>query len=110
MLRSRSGGAAKTKYYRGVGCNFCSNPGFSDRMARLNEVYRSEAELRPWVRFVDSYALFANEAGAYEAFLPGVDGTVQDLRQGDGIHLSRPGGDLLARNVLDQIEADADLG
>jgi hypothetical protein len=31
------------------------------------------------------------------------------MRQGDGIHLSRAGGDLLAQAVLDQIEADADL-
>ncbi|QGG96115.1 SGNH/GDSL hydrolase family protein [Actinomarinicola tropica] len=92
-----------------VGQPIMRDPGFSDRMAQLNEIFRSEAELRPWVRFVDSYDLFANDGGAYEAFLPGVDGTVQDLRQGDGIHLSRAGGDLLARTVLDVVEADADL-
>ncbi|MGY6501660.1 MAG: SGNH/GDSL hydrolase family protein [Acidimicrobiales bacterium] len=82
---------------------------FAANMAGLNEIYRSEAESRPWIRYVDSYALFSNDAGSYEAFLPGLDGRVQDLRQGDGIHLSRPGGDLLARRVLDRIEADADL-
>lgn len=92
-----------------VGQPIMRDPGFSDRMARLNEIFRSEAETRPWVRYIDSYSMFASASGAYEAFLPGVDGTVQDLRQGDGIHLSRPGGDLLARAVLDQIEADADL-
>jgi type IV pilus assembly protein PilB len=27
-----SGGAEKTKFYRGVGCNFCSNTGYSDRI------------------------------------------------------------------------------
>ena len=82
---------------------------FSQRMAGLNAIYRDEAESRPWVRYVDSFALFSNSAGQYEAFLPGLDGRVQDLRQGDGIHLSRPGGDLLARRVLDLIEADARL-
>lgn len=92
-----------------VGQPIMRDPGFSDRMAQLNEIYRSEAELRPWVRYIDSYSMFADDSGAYQACLPGVDGTVQDLRQGDGIHLSRPGGDVLARAVLDQIEADADL-
>lgn len=92
-----------------VGQPIMRDAAFSDRMAQLNEIFRSEAELRPWVRFVDSYSLFSSSSGSYEAFLPGVDGTVQDLRQGDGIHLSRQGGDLLARRVLDQIEADANL-
>ncbi|MBK5223888.1 MAG: DUF459 domain-containing protein [Acidimicrobiia bacterium] len=92
-----------------VGQPIMREPGFSQRMATLNEVFQSEAATRPWVRYVDSYTLFANDAGAYEAFLPGLDGTVADMRQGDGIHLSRPGGNVLARKVLDVIEADADL-
>ncbi|MCW2681820.1 MAG: type pilus assembly protein PilB [Frankiales bacterium] len=29
---SESGGAAKTKFYKGIGCNFCSGTGFSDRI------------------------------------------------------------------------------
>jgi type IV pilus assembly protein PilB len=29
---NESGGAAKSKFYRGTGCNFCSNTGFSDRI------------------------------------------------------------------------------
>lgn len=92
-----------------VGQPIMRSASFSQRMATLNTIFEEEAATRPWVRYVDSYSMFANSAGAYEAFLPGVDGSVQDLRQGDGIHLSRPGGDLLARRVLDLIEADANL-
>lgn len=92
-----------------VGQPIMRSGNFSTRMAGLNAIYQEEAASRPWVTYVDSYSMFANDAGAYEAFLPGVDGTVQDLRQGDGIHLSRAGGDLLARHVLDLIEADANL-
>lgn len=80
---------------------------FSARMEGLNEIYRTEAASRPWVRYVDAWSLFADGSGSYSAFLPGLDGTVQDMRQGDGIHLSRAGGDVLARAVLDLIEADA---
>ncbi|MFP4514268.1 MAG: DUF459 domain-containing protein [Acidimicrobiales bacterium] len=92
-----------------VGQPIMRSAGFSERMAGLNAIYREEAESRPWVRYVDSYSLFADDSGQYEAFLPGVDGQVQDLRQGDGIHLSRAGGDLLARRVLDLVEDDAGL-
>jgi hypothetical protein len=92
-----------------VGQPIMRSAGFSERMAGLNAIYREEAASRPWIRFVDTWPLFSNSAGQYEAFLPGVDGRVQDLRQGDGIHLSRAGGDLLARHVLDLIEADAGL-
>jgi len=92
-----------------VGQPIMRDADFSSRMAGVNEIYRSEAESRPWVRYIDAYEMFADDSGAYEAFLPDVAGDVQDMRQGDGIHLSRPGGDLLARAVLDQIEADAKL-
>ena len=92
-----------------VGQPIMRSGSFSERMASVNAIYRDEAESRPWVRYVDAYAMFANDAGQYEAFLPGLDGRVQDMRQGDGIHLTRAGGDLLARHVLDLIEADARL-
>lgn len=90
-----------------VGQPIMRDAAFSSRMAQLNEIYSSEASSRPWVKYVDSYAMFANASGNYEAYLPGLDGAVHDMRQGDGIHLSRPGGDLLARHVLDLVEADA---
>jgi hypothetical protein len=83
---------------------------FSARMAGLNQIYADEAATRPWVRFVDTFPLFSDETGAYEAFLPDDTGTVEDLRQGDGIHLSRAGGDRLASHVLDRITAEAGVG
>ncbi|MFA5565364.1 MAG: DUF459 domain-containing protein [Acidimicrobiia bacterium] len=92
-----------------VGQPIMRDSAFSGRMAQLNEIYSSEAATRPWVKFIDSYSMFANESGNYEAYLTGLDGSVHDMRQGDGIHLSRPGGDLLARHVLDLIEADANI-
>ena len=92
-----------------VGQPVMRSDGFSERMAALNSIYEEEATSRPWVRYIDTYSMFADDAGGYEAFLPGPDGRVQDLRQGDGIHLTRAGGDLLAGYVLDLIEADANL-
>ena len=82
---------------------------FDARMQRLNEIYEGQAELREQVLYFDSVPLFSNDSGAYEAFLPALDGAVRDLRQGDGVHLSRPGGDLLADAVLDLLGEQIDL-
>jgi len=92
-----------------VGQPIMRSGGFSERMAGLNRIYAEEAATRPWIRFVDTFPMFSGPSGGYEAFLPGVDGTVQDLRQGDGIHLSRAGGDLLAEAVLDDVETEAGI-
>ncbi len=82
---------------------------FDAKMQRLNEIYESQAALRQQVLFFDSVQMFSNDAGAYEAFLPALDGSVRDLRQQDGVHLSRAGGDLLADGVLDLLGEQVDL-
>lgn len=77
---------------------------FSGRMAALNDVYRSEAERRTDVTYVDSWAVFGPDGG-YAAYLD--DGSGPTLvRQSDGIHLTRAGGDRLAAVVLAAIRAD----
>jgi type IV pilus assembly protein PilB len=40
-----SGGAAKTRFYRGAGCNFCSGTGFSDRIG-VYEFLRVTPEIK----------------------------------------------------------------
>ena len=92
-----------------VGQPVMRDAGYSARMAALNEIYRAEAAARPWVRFVDTVPMFAGVGGGYEAFLADDSGTVRDMRQGDGIHLSRAGGDRLAGMVLDDVAAEAGI-
>ena len=74
--------------------------GFHARVSVINEVVRAEAEERPWVTFVDTSAVLGGDDGGYLDRLPGID---EDLRQGDGIHLSRAGADLLAAHLLARI-------
>jgi hypothetical protein len=76
---------------------------FSDRMAVLDTVYEDEATRRERVHYVDSWALFSDAAGGYAGYLPGADGTPVLMRQGDGIHLTRTGGERLASVVVDLI-------
>lgn len=68
-------------------------PGVYRRNAieQLNEIYRTEADERWWVDFVDVYQLFADEQGAYTEF---IDGT--DMRAADGVHLTHAGSDRIA--------------
>jgi hypothetical protein len=73
---------------------------FDARISVINEVVRAEAEERRWVTFVDTAAVLGGADGGYVDRLPGLD---EDLRQGDGIHLSRAGADLLARHLLDLV-------
>ena len=82
---------------------------FSAAMARLSEVYRAEAEKRPWVDVVDGGAAIDGTDGGYATTLSGADGTAVEMRQDDGIHLSRAGADRAAVGVWDNVVQRWDL-
>lgn len=67
------------------------------RVRVINAVVRAEAADRPWVSYVDTTTMLGGPDGSYVDRLPGIDA---DLRQDDGIHLSRTGADLLAGHLL----------
>lgn len=78
---------------------------YSRRMEHLDGIYRAEAARHPGVRYVDSWSLFTDEHGDYSAYLETGSGSTL-MRLGDGIHLTRAGGDRLARAVLDALRLD----
>jgi uncharacterized protein len=94
-------GGAETYW---VGQPVMRSDSFSARMASLNEIYASEAGLRDLVTYVDAWAVLSVD-GAYASHLDDGGGPTS-VRQSDGIHLSRAGGDRLAAVVLDQIRSD----
>jgi len=69
----------------------------------LNSVYKEEAAKRDNVTYVDTYGMFGDADGAYTDYLPALGGKTERVRQEDGIHWSRAGGDLVAAEVLEQI-------
>jgi uncharacterized protein len=73
---------------------------FAQRTAVINEVVAEQAKARRWVTFVDTNKVLGGPDGGYVDRLPEIDA---DLRQADGIHLSRAGADLLARHLLARI-------
>jgi hypothetical protein len=82
---------------------------YAAKMRELNDVYRREAADRPAVRFVDTARILGGEDGGWTPYLPGSGGQ-RLARQPDGIHLSRAGGDHLAKTVLDLVRSTWDHG
>lgn len=93
-----------------VGQPIARSADHSARMEALNHVYREAAGRHDRVRYVDSWAVFADSGGEYADFLPGRGGRVILMRQPDGIHLTPEGGDHLARVVLDAMRLDWSIG
>jgi hypothetical protein len=83
---------------------------YETRYKLINEIFKSEAELRPGkVFFVETAALLAGPDGGYADFKIRFDGTVIRLRAGDGIHFERAGADLIAGAVLAAMHEAFDL-
>jgi hypothetical protein len=86
-----------------VGMPIARDPEQSAIYRTLNKVYVEEAKKRPFVHYLDTYKMFSDEDGNYNDYLVGLSGKTELMRQGDGIHWSRAGGDLAAATLLEQI-------
>lgn len=111
----------RTEYARRVGgvMDLVSRPGrlivwvglppmrdgdFSNRLADINAIYAAEARKRDAVIFVNAITVIGDQAGKYTAYLNDGSGHVELVREPDGVHLTRSGGDRLAAWVLFAIE------
>jgi hypothetical protein len=80
------------------------NMGRADLVAAIpamNQVFAAEAAKRPWVRYVDTWALTSDANGNFTPYLP--DGTL--ARGSDGVHFTSAGGNYLAQAVIAAILA-----
>ena len=81
-----------------VGQPVMRNDFYSEGMAHLNEIYRSEAATRQSITYFDTWNLFADPQGNYTDT---IDGTL--VREIDGIHLTTEGGIRLAEAIWQQV-------
>jgi uncharacterized protein len=93
-----------------VGLPPMRDDGFDRRAETMNEIYRSAAESRTWVTYLDLEPIFGDERGSYVERKEGASGDLVDLRQEDGVHLSQPGATRLARVMLDLIDEEIQAG
>lgn len=82
--------------------------GLSASLAAMNAIYREEAARYASFVYVDSWAVLGDN-GQYAAYLPDESGHVELVREPDGVHLTRAGGNLLASEVLRVVEARVPL-
>lgn len=74
--------------------------------AEINAAVIAEAAKRPWVHYIDTYAMFSDNDGNYAAFLPGPDGELVRVRQDEGIHFTRTGTTWVSEVVYKAIRRD----
>lgn len=77
----------------------------NEQAAGMNEVIRERA-FQNGFRYIDAYAGFIDESGAYSAYGPDLAGKVRVLRQGDGIHFTDAGNRKLAHFVEKEMRRD----
>jgi hypothetical protein len=75
---------------------------YAKTIRAMNEIFRSEAAKRSWVRYVDVWDASSDAGGNYAQTIVGEDGQELLARDDDGIHLTPQGGELLARVVLEE--------
>jgi hypothetical protein len=83
---------------------------YETRYRHINDIVKSEAEKRPGkVVWVDAAAVLSPFGGGYADYLENPDGSVVQVRAGDGIHFTRAGGDRIAEAVLAAMRTTFDL-
>ncbi|HZR92371.1 MAG TPA: DUF459 domain-containing protein [Gaiellaceae bacterium] len=77
----------------------------------INRIVAEEARKRPrGAAYVDTYLLFADpNTGGYAEYLPKPDGELVKVRAPDGVHFETAGGDIIARLLLKELNAQFDL-
>lgn len=94
---------ADVRYVVWTGQPTLADPDRAAVVAALNEIFRSEANERAWVRYVDASSVTDDGAGNYAQFLLDDDGEEVRAREDDGLHFTPEGGALLARHVLGEL-------
>ena len=80
------------------------------RFDALNAIVQKEAKSRPGrAVFIDTYTMFAGGNGGFAEYLENAKGDTVKVRAGDGVHFDRAGGDIIAREVLRQLNKLFDL-
>jgi uncharacterized protein len=93
-----------------IGLPQTRSPEQTRRFDVVNAVAQKEARKRPGrAAFIDTYTMFAGDDGGYTQYLPTASGGLVKVRADDGVHFEREGGDMIAREVLRQLNKAYDL-
>ncbi len=88
-----------------VGLPVMGNPAVSESVAAMNDAVRQAAYING-VKFIESWAGFTDQLGAYSAYGPDLAGQTKRLREGDGVGLTTAGNQKLANYVETVLRRD----
>jgi uncharacterized protein len=89
-----------------VGNPIMRDAGYRARISMMDHIYATEAARHPGVTYVSTWAALTDDKGAYAEYLPDANGDLVLMRDSDGIHLTRAGGDRMAQVVLAAVLKD----
>ncbi|HUK44619.1 MAG TPA: DUF459 domain-containing protein [Gaiellaceae bacterium] len=93
-----------------LGLPITDDRGQSARFDQINSVIDQQVEERPGgAVYLDTYSLFAGPNGGYAEYLEDLAGNMVDVRAPDGVHLAPAGADIVARQVLKDLNVAYDL-
>lgn len=87
-----------------IGMPIMKSPKFSAKMKELNQITKTYTERAGGV-YLDQWALSATDAGGYRDKVE-LDGKSRPMRESDGIHYSRWGGQYVARALVERLAND----
>lgn len=88
-----------------IGLPNLARPDADEQAKAMNDVIRERAYLNG-MKYIDAYAGFLDENGAYSAYGPDLSGKIRVLRQADGIHFTDAGNRNLAHFVEKELRRD----
>ena len=92
----------RTVYW--IGQPVMADAGFDAKMQALNAIYRSTSRAHPSVTYVDTRRLFSDDDGLFASYLDDPNGQSTLMRQQDGVHFTRAGGERLTTVVFEAID------
>ena len=93
-----------------VGLPITRSEAQTQRFDIVNAAVQKEAKARgKQAIFIDTYTMFAGDTGGFTEYLENAKGDTVKVRAGDGVHFDNEGGDIIAREVLKQLNTTFDL-
>jgi hypothetical protein len=89
-----------------VGLPIMKDRTFSRVVTRLDSIFAAEAAKRPGVVYIDTWKMFSTKQGTYADYLRNADGSLLQMRQSDGIHLTLAGASRLGWSIVARIARD----
>jgi hypothetical protein len=94
-----------------IGLPVVSSPAETASFDKLNAIVEKEAKRRGPRKaiYIDTYTMFAGDSGGFTEYMQNGKGDSVKVRSGDGVHFDVAGGDMIAREVLRQLNRVFDL-